>query len=497
MSFQEWQESDEAPWSKVNENSESLGQAFFGSQNHDAHTGLTVGITGGNFDETTVADATLACTDDDTNYIVCHRASPAFTVAITTTNWDNTATYGRVARAVFASGVLTWHDERWSPGGIFDAPASVAAADVSITDSGTYFTGTNVEAALQELGADVAALSGMSANVPAQRYTIDTGSTADSDPGAGLLKFNHATPSSATQLYLDDSTNDSVDLSTFFASLGDVGWLKIQSADDAEEWMIFKWSAVTDGTGYFKFTVTHQASKGTLDDADDVLVVFDSDESGAAAGLTWNAETGTSYTLVIGDANNGVTMDNAAANDLTVPPNSSVAIPIGSVVTVVQLGAGTTTIVAGGGVTLYQDASFTLDLYAQYSVVSLLKIDTDEWVVAGGLTPVDETTAIQQNIQSTAYTLVAGDAGKCIHHPASDANNRTFTIPANSSVPYDVGTVISFSNEVNTVTVAITTDTLTWAADNSSGSRSLAAGGLATAMKITSTKWLITGVGLT
>jgi hypothetical protein len=125
MSVQQWVQGDTEPWTKFNETNEAAGQAFFGSQNHDAHTGLTVGVNGGNFDETTVADATLACTDDDTNYIVCHRATPAFTVAITTTNWDNTATYGRVARAVFASGVLTWHDERHSPGGIFDnGPAS-------------------------------------------------------------------------------------------------------------------------------------------------------------------------------------------------------------------------------------------------------------------------------------------------------------------------------------------------------------------------------------
>jgi hypothetical protein len=174
---------------------------------------------------------------------------------------------------------------------------AVSASGVSITDAGTYYTGTDVEDALQEIGADIAALSGGSINIPAQRYTIDTGSTADSDPGAGLLKFNHATPSSATAIYIDDSTNDSVDLSTFLASLGATGWIKIQSEDDAGEWMIFRWTAVTDDTGYFDFTVTHQASKGTLDDADDVLVSFDSDANTGSGGselrgLTFTSDTG-------------------------------------------------------------------------------------------------------------------------------------------------------------------------------------------------------------
>jgi hypothetical protein len=144
-----------------------------------------------------------------------------------------------------------------------------------------------------------ASIAGTAANIPAQRYTIDTGSTADSDPGAGLLKFNHAAASSATEIYIDDSTSDAVDLSTFFGSLAATGWLKLQSVEDAGEWMIFRWSAVTDGTGYFKFTVAHQASKGTLDDADEVLVTFDSDANTGGGGGT--ELKGLTFTSDIGD----------------------------------------------------------------------------------------------------------------------------------------------------------------------------------------------------
>ena len=97
-----------------------------------------------------------------------------------------------------------------------------------------------------------------------------------------------------------------------------------------------------------------------------------------------NTQT-SSYTLVIGDKGDVVEMNNGSANNLTVPPNSSVAFATGTKIAVVQLGAGTTTIVAGTGVTLRSKAS-ALDISAQYGRADLYKRGTDEWVVAGDLT---------------------------------------------------------------------------------------------------------------
>ena len=102
------------------------------------------------------------------------------------------------------------------------------------------------------------------------------------------------------------------------------------------------------------------------------------------------------------------------------------------------------------------------------------------------------------NSQSAAYTLVLADAGKAILHPSTDANARTFTIPANSSVAYPVGTAISFINMTsNVVSIAITTDTMYLSSAGTTGTRSLAQYGTATAVKMTSTTWLISGNGLT
>lgn len=105
---------------------------------------------------------------------------------------------------------------------------------------------------------------------------------------------------------------------------------------------------------------------------------------------------------------------------------------------------------------------------------------------------------VPQNSQSAAYTLVLADSGKHIFHPSGDANARTFTIPANSSVAYPIGTAITFVNMTSqVVTIAITTDTMYLSSAGTTGSRSLAQYGSATAIKITSTNWLISGSGLT
>ena len=106
---------------------------------------------------------------------------------------------------------------------------------------------------------------------------------------------------------------------------------------------------------------------------------------------------------------------------------------------------------------------------------------------------------IPQNSQSAAYTLVLSDAGKSIYHPSADTTARTWTIPANSSVAFPIGTAVTFINDTSggSITILITTDTLVLAGAGTTGSRTLAANGMATAIKMTSTRWMINGAGLT
>jgi hypothetical protein len=100
-----------------------------------------------------------------------------------------------------------------------------------------------------------------------------------------------------------------------------------------------------------------------------------------------------------------------------------------------------------------------------------------------------------QNSQSGAYTLVAGDAGKHIYYTVT---GQTATIPANGTVAFQIGTTITFINPASVSTsIAITTDTMYLAGTGTTGTRTLAAYGMATAVKITATSWIISGNGLT
>ena len=109
----------------------------------------------------------------------------------------------------------------------------------------------------------------------------------------------------------------------------------------------------------------------------------------ALAKLTLNAQTAT-YTVVLTDNRNKlVTMNVATANDFLIPTNANVAFPIGSVINVIQIGAGTTTIKAvTSGTTTISSTGATAtapELRAQFSAASCIKVATDTWYVVGDI----------------------------------------------------------------------------------------------------------------
>jgi hypothetical protein len=98
----------------------------------------------------------------------------------------------------------------------------------------------------------------------------------------------------------------------------------------------------------------------------------------------FNAQTGTTYTLVLSDVAKVISLTNAASITLTIPTNATVAFPTGTQILLYQGGAGQVT-VGGAGVTIRSQGS-KLKLTGQYSVAGLLKVGTDEWVLFGNTT---------------------------------------------------------------------------------------------------------------
>lgn len=104
---------------------------------------------------------------------------------------------------------------------------------------------------------------------------------------------------------------------------------------------------------------------------------------------------------------------------------------------------------------------------------------------------------LPQNAQTANYTLALTDFGKEIYISGTTAA-QTVTIPANASVAFGIGAFVQITNDSNQAwSIAITTDTLFWSPNGTTGTRTLAAGGQATVRKVTATRWWISGSGLT
>jgi len=171
-------------------------------------------------------------------------------------------------------------------------------------------------------------------------------------------------------------TNSSVTVNGTSISLGSSGTIKASTTN-----------ALTIGTGL---------SGTSFDGSGAVTVAIDSTVTTLTGSQTLTNKTLTapiitvatsaqtaSYTLVLTDANKIVEVNNASANNLTVPLNSSVAYPVGTTIDILQTGAGQTTIVATGGVTI--NGTPGLKLRAQWSSATLIKRATDTWVLIGDL----------------------------------------------------------------------------------------------------------------
>ena len=222
---------------------------------------------------------------------------------------------------------------------------------------------------------------------------------------------------------------------------------------------------------------TYQDSAGLVPSANPIVL----DSAGRVSSEVW-LTSGSSYKFVLKTSVGATiwTMDNLLGiNDATAVAWAAIT--------------GKPTTVAGFGIT---DALTTTAAAATYAPLA-------SPTFTGTASAKDELLNIYnlgwrdcpQNSKSVSYELVLADRGKQV---LMNGTSLTLTIPANGSVAFPVGTTIMVVNTNSTsLTIAITTDTLTFANSTTTGSRTLAQNGLATLTKIGATSWLIAGSGLT
>jgi hypothetical protein len=187
-------------------------------------------------------------------------------------------------------------------------------------------------------------------------------------------------------------------------------WVGVSGAGDVTEVQAGTGISVASGTGPIPVVTNTMATEITA--KGDLIVgtgngTFDNlpagtngftlvADSAAATGLAYsagipvvlNAQTAT-YTVVLGDAFKLVTMSVASANDFQIPTNANVTYPVGTVINVIQIGAGQTTIKAvTSGTTTISSTGATATapkLRAQFSAASCIKVATDTWYVVGDI----------------------------------------------------------------------------------------------------------------
>ena len=167
-------------------------------------------------------------------------------------------------------------------------------------------------------------------------------------------------------------------------SSGVLGWATagvnlVDNTIDAATHFVTLTTATTDGsiTG-----IRRSSSKLTFQPSTGTLTVTQLTVAGLATSLEVENVQTSSYTCVLADAGKVITMDNTGSATITIPPNSSVAFPIGTTISIARINTGSVALTAGSGVTLTGNTASG----AMYTTEELMcrKRSTDTWLVIHG-----------------------------------------------------------------------------------------------------------------
>lgn len=156
----------------------------------------------------------------------------------------------------------------------------------------------------------------------------DLSATADADPGAASVRWNHATPTSATQIFIDDVDDEADDVSAALATLAAGGFLYLQAcatSEDRDRYQKWQVTSVTDAIGYTKLAVTLQSSNGTFADDEPLELIVQQPPPSPGTNrdvLTTVASSGgtLTYDLSLGDYFQTTLNENVATLSLTNVP---------------------------------------------------------------------------------------------------------------------------------------------------------------------------------
>lgn len=334
-------------------------------------------------------------------------------------------------------------------------------------------------------GSAIQATDEIATNRAGVNTKVFVGSAAAYDVGSGPsdIPTNSTIPTTiANTLFGTSTTENTIDIESapknFSTQPGksfEVGrtLLIVDAADPENNRMSGVVTDYDSVTGDLDVDITHILGSGTIDD----WIIYVSGENGING---WSPV----FAIATDGGRRVLQIDDWVGGEGTKPP-------VGDYI---------------GASGLTSDISLAVDIRGPTGSSGGDAVDIDYSNTASGLAAInvqdaiDAISFIPQNSKSADYTLLLTDGGKHIFHPSADTTNRTFTIPANSSVAYRVGTAITFVNQNGTggvITIAITSDTMRLAGVGTTGNRSLARNGIATALKIDTTEWIISGTGLT
>lgn len=191
-------------------------------------------------------------------------------------------------------------------------------------------------------------------------------STSSSTGGGASVLVSDTPPESPTanSLWYESDTGD---MFIYYDSY----WVQVNNGGVDENYLNSTASAIGE-----RLTIANASAT--------YLSVTDASTIYAPLTISTNAQTGTSYTLALSDAGKIVEMNNAAANLVVIPLNSTVAFPVGTKIDIIQTGAGATSASIVSGVTLNSESG-KRTINAQWQSASLIKRGTDSWMMIGAI----------------------------------------------------------------------------------------------------------------